>query len=66
MKYPISASIILCQLDETDEVHAYVAYGPADNHQKTTRLELKLGTLPDATDLTMWMQMAAATICDAL
>lgn len=66
MQYPISASVIFVQMADNDEVSAYVAYGPAGNLQKTVRVELKLGTLSDATDVLMWMQMAAASLCDGL
>jgi len=66
MKYPMTASVILVQLDENDPVTAYVAFGPNGDKSKTTRVELKLGTLSDATDPLMWMQMAAASVCDGL
>lgn len=66
MKYPITASIILVQLDADSEVHAYVAYDAKDGKTTAVRVELKLGTLPDASDMDMWMQMAAASVCDGL
>lgn len=65
MKYPINASIVLIQLKADSEAVAYVAYGEeGDVTQKEVRY--RLGTMPDAIDLQMWMQMAAARVCDAL
>jgi len=66
MRYPITASIILVQLDPEHEAVAYVAYGPEGEKAKQTRVELKLTNMGDATDLDMWMQMAAARVCDGL
>ena len=66
MKHPMTASITLVQLDPDSAVHAYVAYQAEGGADKTTRVELKLGNLADATDALMWMQMAAASVCDAL
>lgn len=66
MKYPITASVILVQLDADSAVTAYVAYGSEGDKSTQVRREVSLGNLPDATDLTMWAQMAAASVCDAL
>ena len=66
MKYPMTASITLVQLDPESEVYAYVGYQAEGGADKTTRVELKLSNLADATDALMWMQMAAASVCDAL
>lgn len=66
MQYPISASITLVQLDAEDEVHAWVSYGETASRGGSVHVELKLGTLSDAVDRLMWMQMAAASVCDAL
>lgn len=66
MQFPMNASIILVQLDSSDSVTAYVAYGPNGHKSKTTRVELKIGTMSDASDPEMWMQMCAASVCDAL
>ena len=66
MKYPITASIIIVQLDPEHEATAYVAYGRELPGAKQTRLELKLTDLSDATDLEMWIQMATARVCDGL
>nr|CRY97156.1 hypothetical protein [uncultured prokaryote] len=66
MKYPMTASVILVQLDADSDVVAYVAYQAEGGEEKTTRVELKLGNLPDASDTDMWMQMATASVCDAL
>lgn len=66
MKHPITASIILVQLDEDDSVTAYVAYEMGPEKDQRVRLELRLGTMEDATDMQMWMQMVSASVCDAL
>lgn len=66
MKYPITASVILVQLDADSDAVAYVAYGPEGDKAKQVRVELRLGTMSDASDLEMWMQMAAARVCDGL
>lgn len=66
MNHPMTASIIFVQLEEGSEVVAYVAYGPSGDKQKTVRVELQLGTMSDATDMQMWMQMCAASVCDEL
>lgn len=66
MQYPITASIILVQIEEDADVHAYVDYGPSKDRPNRMRVDLNLGTLPDAVDIQMWMQMAAASVCDGL
>ena len=66
MQFPMTASVILVQLDAKDSVTAYVAYGPNGDKSKTTRVELKLGDMSDASDAEMWMQMCAAVVCDSL
>lgn len=66
MQYPITATIILVQTTEDAEVRAYVDYGPSKDRPHRTHVELNIGTLPDAVDMQMWMQMAAASVCDGL
>lgn len=66
MKYPITASITLVQTDAEADVYAYVGYGYAGDKAHAIRQEINLGPLPDAVDLQMWMQMAAASVCDAI
>lgn len=66
MKYPLTASVILVQLDADSDVVAYVAYDQKGDDGFTVRQEFKLGSLPDASDMQMWIQMAAASVCDAL
>lgn len=64
MNYPLTASIIFVQLDADSDAIAYVAYDRKGDAGFTVRKELKLGTLSDASDMQMWMQMAAASVCD--
>ena len=66
MKYPMTASIIVVQLDPESDVVAYVTYGAKGGVTSEHRRELKLGTLSDAVDVQMWMQMMTATVCDLL
>jgi hypothetical protein len=66
IRYPITASVTLVQLDETDQVHAYVHCDPGNDGKDSYRLEFKLGNMSDAVDFKMWMQMMSAKLCDAL
>lgn len=66
MQYPITASVIFVQLHEDSDVTAHVRYEAGRDGGTTVKADYKLGTLPDAVDLQMWMQMAAASVCDAL
>lgn len=66
IRYPITASMTFVQLNEDDQVHVYVHADPGNDGKDSYRLEFKLGDNADATDFGMWMQMAAAKICDAL
>lgn len=66
MQFPITANITLIQLSPDDQVHAYVTWAVEGDVRNRSTQEFRLGTLPDAVDTDMWMQMAAASVCDAL
>lgn len=66
IRFPITASVTLVQLDEDDQIHAYVHCDPGNDGKDSYRLEFQLGNNEDATDFKMWMQMMAAKLCDAL
>ena len=66
MQYPMTASVILVQLDEDADVVAYVGYPDESKTRPGKRVELKLPNPSDAADRDMWMQMVAAMLCDAL
>lgn len=66
MRYPMTASIILVQLDDSDSVKAYVRYGVSGDKEHTVSVDLTLSDMADAIDPQMWIQMCAASVCDAL
>lgn len=66
MKYPITASVTFVQTSADRPVVAYVSVSQEGGKRRHTTQEFDLGKLSDATDLAMWMQMATASVCDAL
>lgn len=66
MKYPMTASIIIVQTDPEHPAVAYVGYTGRDSGRQDIRMEIELDGLDEATDPQMWLQMAAARVCDAV
>lgn len=66
MKYPISMSVIVVQLEPGTEAAAHVLVHSASGKVTELNTRLNLGHLRDATDIRMWAQMAAASVCDGL
>lgn len=66
MKYPITGSITFVQISASTPVHAWVSIRTEDGKVQSISTEMDLGNLSDATDIHMWAQMAAASVCDAL
>ena len=66
MKFPMSMSIIVVQMDEESDAIAYVSYGRNGEGDKATRVEFPMGNVPDAVDPLMWAQMCTALVCDGI
>lgn len=66
MQYPISMSIIIVQMNASDAAAAQILVHSANGKVTEISTRLDLGKLGDATDIRMWAQMAAASVCDGL
>jgi hypothetical protein len=66
MQYPISMSVIVVQLGEDDNPHAYVTFSSQVEGATKYSMEYCLDEVSDATDIEMWAQMVAARVCDVL
>lgn len=66
MKYPVTMSVVIVQLSASSPATALVSVRQDQGKTKLLAREFDLGTLSDATDVTMWAQMAAASVCDGL
>ena len=66
MKYPLTMSVIIVQLSPSSPASAMVTIRQDGGKAKLLTKEFDLGNLPDATDVAMWSQMAAASVCDGL
>lgn len=66
MKFPMTMSVIIVQMDEDTDATAYVAYGRQATGEPTHRVEFSLGTVQDAVDPLMWAQMCTALVCDGI
>lgn len=66
MSKTMTASVVLVQLDDSDRVTAFVAYGSGDPEAPQHRTEIRLAPPEDITDCRDWIRQAMAALTEAI
>lgn len=66
MKYNLSGSVILVHLAGTDQLTAFLGYGPEDGESNPERIEVTIDAPTDISDYRDWMRQALASLVEAV